>query len=142
MIKSTKKDEIKRGWHLIDAKGQVLGRMATRIVPLLTGKNKPCFVRHLDCGDHVVVINAQLITVSGRKETQKKYTSYSGYPGGLKEIPFDRLRERQPEKIIEKAVYNMLPKNKLRDQFMSRLHVFAGAEHRYEDKFKKKEANG
>jgi large subunit ribosomal protein L13 len=140
MIKPTKKSEIKRSWHVLDAKGRVLGRLATEIVPLLIGKNKACFVRNLDCGDHVVVINAKEVAVTGRKETQKKYTSYSGYPGGLRTVTLSQMREKIPERIIEKAVYNMLPKNKLRDLFMSRLHVFAGIEHKYEDKFKK-EAN-
>ena len=137
MIKSTKKSQIERKWHLIDAEGQVLGRLASRITPILTGKCKPYFVKHLDCGDHVVVINAKKIAVTGRKESRKVYQSYSGYPGGLKKTPLSRLREKSPEKIIEKAVYNMLPKNKLRSDQMTRLHVFAQDKHPYEDKFKK-----
>lgn len=138
MIRATRKSEIERRWHLIDAQGEILGRLATRITPLLLGKCKAVFVRNLDCGDHVVVINAAKVKVSGKKEEQKKYYSYSGYPSGLREISFSRLREKAPEKIIEKAVYNMLPKNKLRSGWIKRLHVFAGREHPYEDKFKSK----
>lgn len=136
MIKATKKAEIKRNWHLIDAKGEVLGRLATKIVPLLLGKNKPYFVKNLDCGDHVVVVNAGEVRVTGRKEQQKTYQSFSGYPGGLREISYAQLKERFPERIIEKAVRNMLPKNKLRDGWTGKLHVFAGSKHDYEDKFK------
>jgi large subunit ribosomal protein L13 len=136
MIKATKKSEIKRGWHLIDAKGEILGRLATKVVPLLLGNNKPYFVRNLDCGDHVVIINAGDIKVTGKKEQQKTYQSFSGYPGGLREISYAQMKERFPEKIIEKAIRNMLPKNKLRDCWMGKLHVFAGSEHNYKDKFK------
>lgn len=136
MIKATKKSEIKRDWHIIDAKGEVLGRLATKIVPLLLGKRKPYFVRNLDCGDHVVVINAKDIRVTGRKQQQKTYQSFSGYPGGLREISYSRMMEQFPEKIIGNAVRNMLPKNKLRDLWMGKLHVFGGSEHNYKDKFK------
>ncbi|HUV72535.1 MAG TPA: 50S ribosomal protein L13 [Clostridia bacterium] len=136
MVKSTKKSEIERKWHLVDAEGQILGRLASRITPLLLGKCKSYFVRNLDCGDHVVVINAKQVVVTGRKEQQKKYYSYSGYPGGLKVSLLAELREKFPERIIEKAVYNMLPKNKLRSERMKRLHVFANQQHPYEDKFK------
>jgi large subunit ribosomal protein L13 len=137
MIKPTKKSQIERKWHLIDAKDQILGRLASRITPILMGKCKPYFVKNIDCGDHIVVVNAKEVAVTGRKEEQKVYQSYSGYPGGLKKVPLSRLRERAPEKIIEKAVYNMLPKNKLRSEWMTRLHVFAEEKHPYEDKFKK-----
>lgn len=134
MIRATKKSEIKSAWHIFDAKGQVLGRLASKIAPVLLGKSKPYFVRNLDCSDHVVVINAFLVEVSGKKETQKKYTSYSGYPGGLKIQTVAEVRENHPERIIEKAVLNMLPKNRLRALWMKKLHVFAGEKHDYEDK--------
>jgi len=134
--KSTKVSEIKREWHLLDAKEKILGRFATEIAKLLMGKNKPYFVPHLDCGDNVVVINAKDIKVTGKKEKQKQYTSYSGYPGGLKVTSLEKLREEHPERIIEFAVKNMLPKNKLRDSRMERLKVFQGEEHPYKDKFK------
>lgn len=136
MIRPTKKAEIRRKWHLIDAKGQVLGRLASRITPLLMGKRKAYFVRNFDCGDYVVVINAKEVVLTGRKEAQKVYRSYSGYPGGLKEIPAWRMRGTFPERMIERAIANMLPKNKLRALWLKKLHVFAGAEHEYVDKFK------
>jgi large subunit ribosomal protein L13 len=138
MISPTKKSQIKSSWHLFDAKDQVLGRLASKIAPVLFGKNKSYFVRNLDCGDHVVVINAALVKVTGKKETEKKYTSFSGYPGGLKTLSLSQLRESKPERIIEKAVSNMLPKNKLRDQWMKRLHVFANEKHSFEENFKVK----
>jgi len=131
---SVKKSEIKRAWHLVDAKGQILGRLATKIANLLIGKNKPYFVSHLDCGDYVVVINASQVRVSGRKAQQKKYYRYSGYPGGLKEITFSQQIAKDPTKVIRHAVAGMLPKNKLRDKRLARLKIFAGEEHPYKDK--------
>jgi large subunit ribosomal protein L13 len=133
---SVKKGEIARTWHLVDARGQILGRLATRIANLLIGKNKPYFVPHLDCGDYVVVINASQVKVSGRKDQQKKYYRYSGYPGGLKEINFSQQMAKDPTRIIWHAVGGMLPKNKLRDKRLARLKIFAGEEHQYKDKFK------
>ncbi|HUW24428.1 MAG TPA: 50S ribosomal protein L13 [Patescibacteria group bacterium] len=135
MIRATKKEAIERKWHLIDAKGQVLGRLASRIAPLLMGKNKACFVRNLDCGDHIVVVNAKEVILTGKKETQKVYQSFSGYPSGLREVPAFRMRETFPERMVERAVANMLPKNKLRALWLKKLHVFAGPEHQYQDKF-------
>lgn len=134
MIKTTKKSDIKRDWHLIDAKGQILGRLATQVIPLLIGKAKPYFVRNLDCGDHVIVINAKEILVTGKKEKNKFYYSYSGYPGGLKKTSLSQMREKFPERIIVNAVSKMLPNNKLRADFLKKLHVFAGSEHDYKDK--------
>jgi large subunit ribosomal protein L13 len=136
-IRPTKKSEIKRDWHLIDAKGKILGRLASEIAQLLMGKKKPYFVPHLDCGDYVVVINASQIKVTGKKEEKKTYTRYTGYPGGLKITTLGKLRKEHPERIIELAVKNMLPKNKLQDLRMARLKVFAGEEHPYKNlKFK------
>jgi len=132
---SVKKNEIKRVWHLVDAKGQILGRLATKIANLLIGKNKPYFVPHLDCGDYVVVVNASHVKVSGKKAQQKKYYHHSGYPGGLKEITFSQQMAKDPTKIIRHAVAGMLPKNKLRDKRLARLRIFAGEEYRYKDKF-------
>lgn len=134
-LKSTKISEIKREWHLLDAEGQIVGRLASKIAGLLQGKNKPYFVSYLDCGDYVVVVNAEKVKLSGRKEEQKKYTNYSGYPGGLKVITAAKLRERHPERIIERAVLNMLPKNKLRDPRMRRFKIFSGPGNPYKDKF-------
>ena len=136
MLRATKKSQIKTSWYIFDAKDQILGRLASKIAPVLFGKNKPYFVRNLDCGDNVVVINASLIKVTGKKEIEKKYTSYSGYPGGLKTKTLSQLREKKPERIIERAVFNMLPKNKLRDRWMKRLHVFAGEKHEFESELK------
>lgn len=139
MIRSTKAEEIKRAWHLFDAKGQILGRFASQLVPLLIGKNKSYFVRNLDCGDYLVVINAKEIAVTGRKEEQKMYLRYSGYPSGLKKRTLSQLREAHPEEIIRLAVRKMLPQNKLRDRWLAKLFIFAEEKHDYEDKFKTKE---
>lgn len=132
----TKNKEIKRFWHLIDVKDKKLGRIASEIAQLLMGKSKHYFVRNLDVGDYVVVINAQDVKVTGNKETLKKYYSYSGYPGGLRVESLAELRKRKPEKIIRHAVLGMLPQNKLRDRMMKRLFVFKDVEHKYKDKFK------
>lgn len=135
---STKPSDIKRTWHVIDAKDQILGRLATDIATKLIGKDKPYFVSHLDCGDYVVITNAEKIAVTGDKLNQKTYYHHSGYPGGLKEeVLKDRLN-RSPLKVIEHAVRGMLPKNKLRDQRLRRLKVFVGPEHTYQDKLKSK----
>lgn len=139
MIKSTKKSEIERNWYLIDAKGQIVGRLASKITGLLMGKGKPYFVKNMDCGDHVVVINAKEVVFTGKKEKEKNYYSYSGYPGGLSKKTVAQVRESAPERIIENAVNNMLPKNRLRRLWQNKLHVFAGEKHSYEDKFKTKE---
>ena len=136
---SPKASEIKRHWRSIDLNDQVLGRAATEIAVLLIGKEKPYFVPHLDCGDYVVAINAGKVKVTGKKRKQKIYYRHSGYPGGLKQIPFERMMEKDPAKVIELAVRGMLPKNKLRDRRMRRLKVFADDKHPYEDKFKVKE---
>ena len=106
--------EVKRDWHLVDAKDQVLGRLATEIATMLMGKNKPEFTPHIEGGDYVVVVNAQDVVVTRDKANKKMYRHHTGFPGGLKEIVFSKLQEKQPEKIIQLAVKNMLPKNKHR----------------------------
>lgn len=121
---------------MIDAKDQILGRLATGVATLLIGKHKKTYTPHLDMGDNVVVINASKVRLTGRKEEQKTYYRYSGYPSGLKKTPVARMRKEHPARIIELAVKNMLPKNRLRDPRMTRLKVFAGEEHKYENKFK------
>lgn len=136
MTRPTKAKEIKREWHLLDAKDKILGRLATQVAGLLMGKGKPYFVRHLDCGDFVVVVNAQKIKVTGKKEEQKIYYHHSGYPGGLRATPLRAWRQKSPERIIIHAVRGMLPQNKLRDRFLKRLYVFAGEQHPYKDKLK------
>lgn len=139
--KPTRQAEIVRVWHLIDVENQTLGRIATQIAQLLMGKSKPYFVRNLDCGDYVIVINAKHITVTGNKEAQKKYRRHSGYPGGFREETLERLRERKPEDIITHAVKGMLPQNRLRDKMLTRLYVFAEDKHPYEDKMKNQKAD-
>ncbi|MEM3063620.1 MAG: 50S ribosomal protein L13 [Nitrososphaerota archaeon] len=133
---SLKLSEIKRDWHLIDAKGKILGRLATQIATLLQGKNKPYYVPYLDCGDYVVVINAAKVEVSGDKKESKIYYSHSGYPGGLKKITFEQLQSKKPEEIIRKAVWGMIPKTKLGRKMIKKLYVFANSNHPYHDKFK------
>lgn len=139
--KTTKKSEIKREWHLIDAKDQILGRLAGRIALFLMGKTKPYYVANLDCGDYVVVTNAAKVKVTGKKELQKNYYRHSGYPGGFKQITLGEQRQKDPTKIIEHAISGMLPKNKLRDPRLARLKVFKGEEHDYGDKFKNQKSD-
>lgn len=124
-----KTGEIERKWHLIDADGQVLGRMATRIADLLRGKGKAEYTPHADTGDFVVVINAAKVKLTGKKDEQKTYTRYSGYPGGLRTIPVARVRERHPERLVEHAVAGMMPKNRLGRALLKKLKVYAGPEH-------------
>lgn len=135
--KSVKEKEINRSWHLYDAQGKILGRLATQISQVLIGKHKLNYVSHLDMGDNAVVINASEIKVTGDKEKSKIYTRYSGYPGGLKKITFSQMKEKKPEEVIRHAVYGMIPKNKLRDRRISRLHVYKNSDHPFKDKFSK-----
>jgi large subunit ribosomal protein L13 len=135
--KVTKAKEIKRNWHLIDLKDQVLGRTTTKIATLLIGKNKPNYSPNLDCGDYVVVINSKDLVLTRKKSTNKIYRHHTGFPGGFREIPFKRMMEKSPNKVVEKAVTGMLPKNKLRDKRLRRLKVFVDGNHPYKDKFKK-----
>jgi len=139
MTTPTKLSEIKRSWHLFDVGGKTLGRVSSEIATVLMGKSKPYFVSNLDCGDYVVVINAATVKVSGKKELLKKYSRNSGYPGGYREETLMELRKRNPTDIIRFAVMGMLPQNKLQDRMLTRLFIFKGAEHNYEDKFKVKE---
>lgn len=133
---ATKIKDIKRAWHLINVNDKILGRAASGIAQLIIGKSKPYFVRNLDCGDYVVVINAKTVKVSGKKETKKIYYRYSGYPGGLTAESLDKMRIRKPEEIIRHAVKGMLPQNRLRDIMLARLFVFKGPEHPYQDKLR------
>lgn len=126
---SAKPLEVERKWYVIDADGATLGRLAVEAANILRGKNKPQYTPNVDTGDFVVVINADKITVSGKKETDKLYRSHSGYPGGFKEISFKAMMERVPERAIEKAVRGMLPHNTLGDQQFQKLKVYAGSEH-------------
>jgi len=119
-------------WVLVDARGKVLGRIATRIASVLRGKENVAFVPNLDKGDHVIVINAAKVAATGRKEEKKVYFTYSGYPGGLKSRTLKTLRTEKPEKIIEHAVWGMLPKTKLGREMIKKLHVYAGDSHPHE----------
>ncbi len=124
-----KKNEIEHAWWIVDAEGQVLGRLATRLAHILRGKHKPSFTPHLDVGDHVVVINADKVILTGKKADQKTYFRHSGYMGHEKHIPFRRMMERYPERVIELAVRGMLPKNTLGRHMRRKLKVYAGSEH-------------
>lgn len=119
-------------WHVVDAQGQVLGRMATDIAVKLMGKHRPDYVPHMLSGDFVIVINADKVRVSGKKASQKVYRRHSGYPGNLKEVPYSRVMSRTPARIIEHAVRGMLPKNKLGNKAIRRLKVYAGPDHPHE----------
>jgi len=126
---NAKPETVKRDWYLVDATGKTLGRLATEIASRLRGKHKPEYTPHVDTGDYIIVINAKDIAVSGRKEADKMYHRHSGYPGGLKSMTLEKLRERAPERIIEKAVKGMLPKNPLGRAMYRKLKVYSGSEH-------------
>src|SRR3989338_9205739 len=132
----TTQKEIQRAWHLVDAKGAILGRLATGIATKLIGKHKVYFAPNLDCGDYVVVVNSDAVAVTGRKLMQKIYHRHSNYPGGHKEITLAEQLKKDSRRVIELAVSRMLPKNKLREPRLNRLKVFPGSEHIYKDKFK------
>lgn len=135
LTKSTKIGDITHSWHLIDAKGHILGRLATEIAHKLMGKQKPYYVPNLDCGDDVVVINGNDYKVTGNKEQDKMYGNYSGFPGGLKQKSLRTVRQENPTEPIRKAVYGMLPKNKLRDRLITRLHIYVTEDHPFKEKF-------
>ena len=124
-----KKNEIGKAWRVVDAEGQILGRLATRVAKLLTGKDKPIYTPFLDTGDHVVVINAEKLKTTGMKSEQKVYQHYTGYPGGLRTEEFKKRLVRKPELIIEEAVKRMLPKTKLGTHMFTKLKVYKGDKH-------------
>jgi large subunit ribosomal protein L13 len=126
---SPRKADLTHDWHLIDAAGEPLGRLASRIAQLLRGKGKPTYATHMDGGDYVVVVNADKVVVTGRKAEQKVYYQHSGYPGGLKEIPYARMMARTPERVIEHAVKGMLPKTALGRAMYGKLRVYRGPNH-------------
>ncbi len=126
---SAKPLEVERKWYVIDADGQILGRLATKIASILRGKNKPEYTPNVDTGDFVIVINAEKITVTGKKMTDKKYYHHTGFPGGLKVATLQELMEKNPILAIEKAVKGMLPHNTLGDEQFQKLNVYAGSEH-------------
>jgi large subunit ribosomal protein L13 len=126
---SAKPDEIVRRWYVVDATDKTLGRLATQISTILRGKNKAMFTPHLDCGDYVIVVNAEKIHVTGNKLTEKMYYHHSGYPGGLKETTLKDQLRKHPERVIGDAVRRMLPKNLLSEKVILKLKVYAGPEH-------------
>ncbi len=128
---SAKASDIKRQWHVIDASGKVLGRLATQVARLLMGKHKPMFSRNLDTGDFVIVINAEKIYVTGNKAKQKVYYRHSGYPGGLKKVTFEKMMQTKPTRVMEHAVKGMLPHNRLGVSMMKKLRVYVGSTHPY-----------
>jgi len=127
-----KQGEIDQKWWVVDATDLVLGRIAVKIADTIRGKNKPIYTPHLDCGDFVVVINADKVKLTGRKETQKIYQNYTGYMGGLKERPLAAIRARDPERLIRQAVWGMMPKGRLGRAQFRKLKIYAGAEHPHE----------
>ena len=124
--------KVESKWYVVDADGKVLGRLATRVAGMLRGKHKPQYAPHLDIGDHIVVINAAGIVLTGRKAEQKEMTRYSGYPGGLKRVSYKTLLKKKPEMVVERAIKGMLPHTRLGRKMAKKLKVYAGPEHPHE----------
>lgn len=124
-----KVSEIKKNWYVVDADGLTLGRLASNIAQVLRGKHKPIFTPHMDTGDFVIVVNADKVAVTGKKTQEKLYSRYTGYPGGLRQISFDDLIRKHPERIIRKAVWGMVPHNRLGRKIIKHLKVYAGTDH-------------
>jgi len=127
-----KPETVERSWFVVDAEDKVLGRLATQIATILRGKHKPTYTPHVDCGDHVIVINAEKIRVTGKKADQKLYRRHSMYPGGLKEVPYRRMMEKKPEFILYEAVRGMLPHNSLGRKMLKKLRVYTGGQHSHQ----------
>lgn len=138
-MKSLREKDIKREWHKIDAKDQVLGRLSTQVAHLLMGKNKAYFSKTLDCGDYVVVINAKNVVLSGKKENQKMYYRHSGYPGGLRSRTAAKVRELKPNELVRHAVVGMLPKTKLAKDMIKKLYIYPDSQNPYASKFQNKD---
>ncbi len=126
---SAKSGDFKQDWFLVDASERILGRLASEVASILRGKNKPIFTPHVDTGDFVVIVNAEKIRLTGKKLKDKKYYSYTGYPGGIKEITAEKLLEKKPEELVIRAVRGMLPKNRLGRKMIKKLKVYTGPEH-------------
>ena len=126
---STTPKDIEREWFVVDAEGQILGRLATQIASILRGKQKPYFVPYLDTGDHVIIVNAENIRVTGNKLEQKVYTRYTGWPGGLRSVTLKDRMEKEPDQVVRGAIKGMLPRGPLGRQMLRKLHVYAGSEH-------------
>ena len=125
-------DKIERKWYVVDAKGCTLGRLASEVDKVLRGKNKPIFTPHMDCGDYVIIVNADKVKVTGKKMDQKIYYRHSDYVGGMKETTLKEMMAKKPEKVVELAVKGMLPKGPLGRSMMDKLHVYAGPDHKHE----------
>ncbi len=121
--------EVERKWHVVDAEGKTLGRLASEIAQVLRGKDKPRYTPHVDVGDFVVVVNAERVVVTGKKAEQKVYRRYSGYPGGMKETSYEQMLDRKPTEILRRAVRGMMPKTRLARQQLKKLKIYAGPEH-------------
>ncbi|MDQ5816162.1 MAG: 50S ribosomal protein L13 [Actinomycetota bacterium] len=126
---STKPSDVTREWWIVDADGVVLGRLASEVAKILRGKHKPTFAPHVDVGDHVVIVNASKVVLTGNKLLAKQYIRHSGYPGGLRSVPYSKLMATRPELAIEKAVKGMLPANRLGRSMIKKLKVYAGSQH-------------
>lgn len=126
---SPKQTDIDRKWYLVDARQQVLGRLATQVARILRGKHKPIFAPHVDVGDHVIIVNAEKIRLTGKKAEQKRYKHHSGYPSGLKETSYEKMLASHPERVLEHAIKGMLPKNRLGRKMIKKLRIYAGEAH-------------
>jgi large subunit ribosomal protein L13 len=124
-----KAEEVQRKWYIVDAEGKTLGRLATRVATILRGKHKPIFTPNVDCGDHVIIINADKVVLTGNKINDKMHYTHSGYPGGLKAVKYGRLLKTKPEYALTKTIWGMLPHNRLGRQMIKKLRVYRGAEH-------------
>ena len=126
---SPKARDVERTWYVVDAEGAVLGRLASEVAHVLRGKHKPTFAPHMDMGDHVIVVNAAKVRVTGQKESDKIYYRHSQYPGGLREVPYERMARERPERVVERAIKGMLPRNRLGRAMGKKLAVYAGPDH-------------
>ena len=126
-----KPQEIERKWYVIDAEGKTLGRLAAQVAAILRGKNKPIFTPHVNCGDYVIVVNAEKVAVTGKKRTDKVYKRHTGYPGGLRQLTFEQMMEKHPTEVVRHAVKGMMPTGKLGRQMYKKLKVYAGPEHNH-----------
>ena len=124
-----KASDVERAWHIVDAEGLVLGRLSTEVANILRGKHKPTYTPHMDMGDYIVVVNCEKIRVTGAKSTDKMYHHHTGYPGGLKSFTFEKLIDRAPERVLQRAVKGMLPRNPLGRAMFKKLKVYAGPSH-------------
>jgi large subunit ribosomal protein L13 len=126
---SAREQDVQRDWYVVDAQGETLGRLATRVATVLRGKHKAIFTPHVDCGDYVIIVNAEKVHTTGQKLNQKKYYRHSGYPGGLKEVTLKDQLQKFPDRVLESAIRGMLPKNRLGRRMFKKLKVYAGPNH-------------